>query len=198
MITKLTPTGIKSRLSHPQESYEFKAGVNLLVGQNGCGKSSLLYAMRPRHAAEKLCTYELDRSKVKQVSLLWLDFEKDNPRTKSMFDREIDGQDNFSRTVASFHSKFMSHGESSRMLLRTLEQEVTEENLVILDEPEQALDFAGLQELKRVLARLPVQQVIIATHSPWLILEPSYHVVELTPNYRKTIREELQRLRDLL
>ena len=123
--------------------------------------------------------------------LLFFDFEKDNPRTKSLTLLEAEGQENFSRFAALFESKFLSHGESSRKLLRSLAAETTAEDIVVLDEPEQALDFEGLQLLKAVLAALPTPQVIIATHSPFLILEPAYHVIELTPNYRETVRNSL-------
>jgi predicted ATPase len=191
MILTLTPTGIKSRLAAPLARYEFKPGINLLVGANGSGKSSLLHALRPKNMDAKLCDLELDRSKVAHPRLLFFDFEKDNPRTKSLTLLQADGLENFSRFSALFESKFLSHGESSRKLLRSLAAETKAEDIVVLDEPEQALDFEGLQLLKAVLAELPTPQVIIATHSPFLILEPSYHAIELTPGYRETVRSSL-------
>jgi len=193
MIEFFTPTGIKPRLAHPQERYTFQPGVNLLVGANGAGKSSLLYAMKPsNNKKENLAEVDLVKGSEK-VSCLFFDFEKENPRTTTMETMMMQDRYNFSNMVARLNSQFISHGECQKATLRTIFRDCGD-SVLFLDEPEQALDHGGITLLKNLLGEASAPQVIIATHSPYLILEPTYHVIELTPGHCMQVRAALQPL----
>jgi predicted ATPase len=193
MLEFFYPTGIKKRLAHPQEKYTFKPGVNLLVGANGAGKSSLLYAMKPSNNKKgEYGEFDLVEGSG-QVSCLFYDFEKENPRTTTMETMMVQDRYNFSNMVARFDSQFMSHGECQKITLRSIFRDVGK-SVLFLDEPEAALDHGGLQLLKTLLQEASAPQVVIATHSPYLILDPRYHVIELTPGHCAQVREALSAL----
>lgn len=193
MIEAFYPKEIWKRLKHPQERFEFKPGVNLLIGANGAGKSSLLYAMRPKNNKDReLGEFDLNEERG-SVSCLFFDFEKENPRTTTMETLMTQDRYNFSNMVARLNSQFMSHGECQKVTLQTIFREA-EDSVLFLDEPEQALDHSALQILKALLQETTAPQVIIATHSPYLILDPRYHVVELTPGYRAEVAKTISAL----
>ncbi len=180
----------RDRLATKQAEFSFYQGVTLLIGANGSGKSSLLRAMRPKTASGKFEVSEDDSVKYG----LYFDFEKDNPRTSSFELLTAKGEMSFARMFARLDSEFDSHGETQRKILKTLARDATPEHLVLLDEPEQALDYEGLVLLKQTLRELTSPYVVVATHSPYLILNPSFHVIELTTGYQDKIRSSIEQL----
>lgn len=193
MISAFYPKDITKRLAHPQEKFDFKPGVNLLVGANGSGKSSLLYAMRPKNNQNgELGEFELFEGR-ENVTCLTYDFETQNPRTTTAETLMLQDRYNLSNMVARLNSQFISHGECQKVTLNSIFRDVRD-SVLLLDEPEQALDHTALQLLKDLLRDTTAPQVIIATHSPYLILDPRYHVIELTPGHRDAVRDALRAL----
>ncbi len=146
----------------------FQPGVNLLVGDQGCGKSSLIYALlaggcpksKLPNAAEMKKKIIVDAS---QSQLITFDFEKDNFRTKGYFEGNSTG----------FHiaSMWKSHGEMVKALIGMLSQ-VTEHTVVIVDEPDTALSVKSIFLLEQTFKSLAEKghQVVAAVHNPFLIL----------------------------
>ena len=153
----------------------FKPGVNLLVGPNGSGKSSIIDAI-----VCKQFEREKDKIEIKttcEFNYMKFDFEKDNLRTR--------------RTVESMGqilSFWKSHGETVKALLGELQSNIS---VFLLDEPEQALDIDGIEYLLECLHKTKSPQVIIATHSPVLILCPDFHIIELVKGYRERVRKNI-------
>lgn len=157
------------------QTFAFKnPGVNLLVGDQGCGKSSLLMLIQAcGHSGKKQHKSIMDVEKLKKHGKLSVsgpcqsfafDFEKDNFRTKSYFDYDK----SFEFHVASM---WKSHGESSRALIQTLNQAGTP-CVIFIDEPDTALSIKSIFMLERVLKGIAERggQVIAAVHNPFLIL----------------------------
>jgi predicted ATPase len=171
------------RMGRKKGKYEVKflPGVNVLVGPNGSGKSTVLAAVRRKieHTRDKLEEIEI---KSAPGPCRVLDFEKDNPRTKSYFE----GGGGIGFQVSSM---FSSHGEVTKAILKELDSPTFTGACVLLDEPEAALDMEGIQLLVRMVLACPAHQLIVATHCPVLILHPQVHVVELRRGYRKRVRE---------
>lgn len=173
------------RLSGPDEGkksrrFDFQPGVNLIIGPNGSGKSSLIELIwgniavkrRDRRGMAMFCDPGMFRK---------FDFERDNPRgrTEGLMMME------FSAIQMHFASQCHSHGETTAKLLEMLMRDKQRSfRGYIFDEPEQALDPVGLMVLRQQLLHTSARQVIIATHALPLILEPSFHVVEMRPGYR--------------
>lgn len=166
-----------------QRTFHFKEGVNILCGPNGSGKSTLLEAIegcagkgneRPTKIKAELVDYDPGPFKK-------FDFEKDNPRCQNIV--EAGG---FAQFAFGMRAKFSSHGETTRELLRQL-MDGFERACVLIDEPEQALDMQGLHKLVEQLKASKARQIIIASHSPNLILDPGFNVVELEEGYRTKV-----------
>ncbi len=114
---------------------KFRPGVNLLVGDNGTGKSSLIQLIRKYsdkltdHARETVSIHTDSETKI------WShDFEKDNVRTQSYFG------DNMQFQIGAM---FSSHGEVSRVYLGDL-LKFKEKGLIVLDEPDIGLSPASI------------------------------------------------------
>ena len=142
------------------ECFEFRPGVNLLVGDQGCGKSSLFTVLRraARDGDKKLkekVTVQCDKSQ-----LFSFDFEHENPRTVGHF---------LGDTLSQVASMFSSHGECNRAIFAATR---TASNCILLmDEPDMALSIRSCKMLVLQLKALVERssQVIIAVHNPIMI-----------------------------
>lgn len=143
--------------------FHFYPGVNLLVGDQGCGKSSLLTEIRncgsnlqggdSTHSKEQHAQLTLDEGVMRSFSF---DFEHDNFRTKSHFTNALGFQ---------IGAMFASHGESNMLLLETLDQ--VENAIIFLDEPDMALSIRSAHAIAQLFERVSERncQIIAAVHS---------------------------------
>ncbi len=141
------------------QTFEFRPGVNLIVGDQGCGKSSLLETIKDAGTKNK------DKRAVvltdKGCTSLYFDFEKGNPRTLAYFGHDIMGQVNM---------MFASHGESVEAILKGLDA-ADDGLLAMLDEPDSALSIRSCMKLVTRFKNLEQRgvQVIAAVHNPVVI-----------------------------
>jgi len=135
----------------------------LLVGDQGCGKSSILELLGKNERLE----IELTDLGIKGVDSSYFDFEKNNPSTVSNLDMVTnpDGSPIGTGAIGVFQSKFESHGETlvnySVKGLNCLK-----DRIVIFDEPEAALSIRNQYALVKA-ADVAVKnkcQLIFATH----------------------------------
>lgn len=148
----------------------FRPGVNLIVGEQGTGKSSVLGLIKDLASErESKRTKELIAVVTDSCRLVSFDFEKDSPRTKSYF------EEGFSQMQFQIVSLTKSHGQTVNELLRqlvgSLSKKRGEKVLVLLDEPDMALSPRSAHQLARQLAEIAKQghQVIAAVHNPIVI-----------------------------
>jgi predicted ATPase len=157
---------------------KFHPGVNLLVGDQGSGKSTVLQLL---HDLATKSGHERTTKIISVTShgcrVIDFDFERDNPRAKSYFD------EGFAAFQFQMKAQFSSHGETINALLRDLERTLSHppkdstkgrgalKVLLLLDEPDMALSPRSAFALVRSFARLAEQghQIIAAVHNPILI-----------------------------
>lgn len=135
----------------------FDPGYNVLIGPNGSGKSSILFAI----VQCKRCAKGLTG----RPEYRFFDAEKQNPRTQSYLENLFQVQ-----------AMFRSHGQTMQAVWANFPQT----NILILDEPETALDIDGIFVLRDKLLMWE-GQVIIASHNPILWLG---NCMELEEGYR--------------
>ncbi len=174
---------------------EFKPRVNVICGPNGCGKSTIIAALFPNDAPIPGRGVIIpDRSKTVAIQSNYgpirkIDFEFDSPRQKSFGGEILQG--NVPMALLARDAQEVSHGQAMKRIFQDLlAKEVVRDNCFLLDEPEQALDMDGLFTLRDRLKQLR-NQFIIATHSPALILEPTFHVIEMEKGYKSRIQDAL-------
>ena len=138
--------------------FDFRPGVNLLVGDQGCGKSSLLKTIKDA-GPTSVCDRAVVLTDSKCVSYFF-DFEKGNPRTLGYFADDIMGQAGM---------MFSSHGQANMAMINGLDQAA--ECLVMVDEPDSALSIRSCVKLVAKLKNLEQRsaQVIAAVHNPVVI-----------------------------
>lgn len=150
------------------EAFAFSPGVNLLVGDQGSGKSSLMSAIR--NSAIKLKRHDLDyrekkvatiKTEGKPCQCFKFDFEKDNFRTKPYFDA--------GSTTFHIASMWKSHGEQNMAILDNMAE--SQNSVIIMDEPDMALSLRSIYKLMKMLDTLADNgnQIIAAVHNPLLI-----------------------------
>ncbi len=129
-------------------------GVNLIVGENGSGKSSLLNIIKENAPEVRL---EIEGT----INYYHFDTEKDNPRTQGTLPFNAPGD------VYAYHltSHFQSHGEVLFPILNLMR--TFENRILFYDEPESGVSINN--QLKACTAiRKAVRngcQLFIATHS---------------------------------
>ena len=144
------------------EKFEFRPGINFLVGDQGCGKSTLIQLIR-----STISPLQKQRCKITAdpITCLSKDFEKENPRIQKDLDESNQHQFNI-----GLRSMFSSHGEVVMAFIRPL-RKIKEPTLLIVDEPDMALSIRSIFEMIRIFDFIVEQkgQVIAAVHNPLLI-----------------------------
>jgi len=162
-MTATTPEGIKSVTL--QDEYhglkkglkiELREGVNLLVGDQGCGKTSLLELISGKDEDLKMELHELSQNN--GIEFVHFDTEKMNPRTK--------GELPFGGDMMSHIAlQWSSHGEAmSAILMSKLD---SFRGIVLIDEPESGLSIRSQYKLAGSFKKAAGRgcQLIVATHS---------------------------------
>lgn len=146
---------------------QFTSGLNVLVGQNGSGKSRLLKAISE-------CP-ECQRDESSQTNYCLFNTETMNPHTSDNF---VDGN---TGAVLKTRGIFSSHGEIMRASLSTFV--FNPGDCLLIDEPESGQDIQWIVKIRKGLDTLCKKgcQVIIASHHP--VFWKSTNVIELNKGY---------------
>ena len=160
MIRKIT-CGNKYRCFDAGFSVELRQGLNLLVGDQGCGKSTILDGLSGLHSQAGFEVEKDEGTKFKHF-----DFEKYNPRTSSAFGGEID----FGVQV---NVLFASHGQAVVAMLADLcKSVINEPHTFLLDEPDTGLSIRSCRAVSNFFKMLCARghQIVASVHNPTIIL----------------------------
>ncbi len=142
------------------ETYQFRPGVNLLVGDQGTGKSSLCGLLVRYGQRDKNLPVEV---KAGICNVFSFDFEKDNPRKKGYLENDHDAM------MFQFATMSASHGESVNAILKFVIQQ--KDSAFIYDEPDMALSIRSCLKLVDMLNQSTEKgnQNVLAVHNPIII-----------------------------
>lgn len=159
----------------------FQPGLNLLVGPNGTGKSTILRAI----AACPDCRPREDGP----TEYVFFDTESMNPRRD---DRPIR---NPTEMKLHLRALFSSHGEILQAAFSSLR--MTPRTCLLFDEPESGQDFDHVLALRAAIDRAVAQgvQAIVATHE--VLFWERAHIIELRRGYRQRVTKALCRMKCL-
>jgi len=179
---------------------EFKPGINIIVGENGCGKTTLMnllhkYVVRnvkddfqkiiegpgeDEQENERFDIFEtnygtnvsFDTQDLSPKNFFGWDFEKDNPVTNEKI-KPVAGEDAgivAGKLQSIWAAAEESHGETSKGCLGAFL--VGENNLIIFDEPETALSLGAQYEYwEKIKKAGELNQIIMISHSKVFIEE---------------------------
>jgi predicted ATPase len=138
--------------------------VNLFVGNQGTGKSTMLKLLQQNHSDIKLTLGE--HLKTSSISSFYFDTEKDNPRMKDIqMYSNPNGTDRGIGTKNALLTRWESHGETmERMVIDAMK--LAENCVVLLDEPEAGLSITNQLRLIAAIKSAVSRgcQFFIATH----------------------------------
>lgn len=157
----------------------FCGGLNLIIGPNGTGKSTIVKSIMEcrdcRRIEDGLTEYA------------FLDAETMNPRDTQTF------AGSYTHMVLRTRALFSSHGEILQDVFRTLR--ITPRTCLLLDEPESGQDFDHILILRSSIDRAVSlgAQVICSTHQ--VLFWERAHVIELRRGYHERVTREFCRIK---
>jgi predicted ATPase len=152
---------------------DFKAGINLLVGEQGCGKSSLFYSIINWQESGIAADFDPNSS------YLFLDTESMNPRLEESYKAHRNfkswREDDKAKVESAIDRFALGYNEQSHgqvMLPLLLANKDVKHKTLFFDEPEAGLSIRSQYKVLEHFRKLSKNnQLIIATHSPILIQE---------------------------
>lgn len=170
----------KHRCFQAGDTFEFGPGLNLLVGDQGTGKSTLIDLM-------SRSKYQPDSVKITLPNLpvVHRDFEKDNVRTAS----------GFGGGKSEMQQLFMSHGQSVAYALKDIAEELKKPSLILLDEPDTGMSVRTAKALSTYLRNMvrAGHTVIASIHNPVIFTSES-RIFDMEIRSWTTGNEALERM----
>lgn len=164
--TKIVLGGVVKELCGGLREVNFGPNVNVLAGPNGSGKSTILRALRDRNwANEQGCEIWVEGEG--NVDWVAFDAEQDNPRARG------------GTGPLQFLDHIGSHGQVQQRVWKFMDERVKPGMLVMLDEPEAAMDVDGVRRFFALVERRKDIQWIMASHHPLLWRLPNARIIEL-------------------
>lgn len=180
--TKRIVPGRYDRMKNPYEvfllfqkdaEFNFKPGVNVIVGENGSGKTSLISLIK-NHIAHEGSYIKID-GKVTTENTIFFNGEEDNPVTA--IPGMVNPNNSESYVPLLTHLMFAqeeSHGESMLPALDYILDQAKGGYTIFMDEPETALSLKNQINLANKFKKSAEEygnQLIISTHSLAIIQE---------------------------
>lgn len=138
-------------------SIEFKPTINLLVGDQGSGKSTIFHAIVTMDKKQQNEIVDIVAIKGQFYAF---DFEKSNHRMQSHFSEKMDY--GFQTGI-----RFISHGEYQRHIFKALE--TAQDAVILMDEPDTAMSPRSCYRLNQLFQNLVEKQgcqIIAMCHNP--------------------------------
>ncbi len=184
------PASVPAMAQLLREGLELPAGLTVLVGENGSGKSTVVeslaeaYGLNPQGGSAQAELFRIRESEpgvggnltvVRGVRPRWSYFLRAD--TMSQLYTYLEQNPN-PRRPERLHE--LSHGESFLEILRT---RVSETGFYLMDEPDAPLSFTASLGLAALLHDLAAAggQAVVATHSPVVAAVPGANLLELGP-----------------
>lgn len=159
--------------------FDFQPGINLLIGPNGTGKSTLMRSIM--NCPD--CLREEDG----ETRYTLFDAERMNPHHPDTPVR------NPTEMKLHVRGMFSSHGEILQAAFSTLR--MGKGSCLLLDEPESGQDFDHILSLRTAMDRAVAKgvQIIVATHE--VLFWERAHIIELRRGYQKRVIDTLCQMR---
>ena len=143
------------------EIFEFRPGVNLLVGDQGAGKSTMFQVIVSCSRGKKPIA-DVGMKADEGTNLFSFDFEKENPRMQDIRANKRP----FSFNIAT---RFCSHGQTVNAIVAEIDKQTN--TTLLMDEPDMALSVRSVAILAHRFRRSAEagNQLIAAVHNPLLI-----------------------------
>lgn len=167
------------------QEVNFGPYLNLLAGPNGSGKSTILRVVRDETFGDNNGC-QVHRTGERNLEWVAFDSEQDNTRARG------------GMGPLQFVNAAGSHGEVQKRTYHYISERLQPGMLMLLDEPEAAMDLDGVNRLSGIITARKDVQWVVATHSPFLwgmARLPGAKLIELRPGY---VQAAMARYRGML
>ena len=151
---------------------DFKPGVNIIVGENGSGKTTFISLIK-NHVAHAGTHVQIDGN-ITTENTIFFNGEEDNPVTAIPKMLNPESKDFLYLTHEFFNAQEESHGESMLPALDYILDGAKGGYVIFMDEPETALSLKNQIRLANKFKQSAEEfgnQLIISTHSLAIIQE---------------------------
>lgn len=148
---------------------EFKPGLNIIIGDNGTGKSVLMDMVLKYLVKEQ--TYSVDVIDFDiQTPCKFLAMDFVNDRTVKSEDLNPESDDFMMHSMNFLEDRQSSNGENTKKVLNKIDPNNIEDNTIYMfDEPETGLSIIAQIDLRKMLLELSKNnQIIVITHSKFV------------------------------
>jgi len=154
-------------------SVDFRDGINVIVGENGSGKSTMMGLIMEGKKSE------YSTVDVNECSFMFFDTERHNPRVKNYLPEK--------GGMFQIASHFMSHGQTLYPILEHIGE--VKDKLVLIDEPESGISLSNQCKLIKALDTAVKNncQIILATHS-YTFMRNAHEIFDL--DSKKWVKSE--------
>jgi predicted ATPase len=176
-----------------------KPGVNVFVGPNGSGKSTFLRAIADQADSEARTGGKAIASLTRDVEVPIIYHSSEAASGQAAHDQKLQdtvaGASIMRHGVGSLGNNYMSFGQRLLHLLAEL-QNITTPHIILLDEPEIALDFEAVWRFCAMChERSGIHQFLIASHHPLFFTMKNANFVAFgsDPKYAANVMKQMRK-----
>lgn len=172
--------------------YTFSSNVTIISGKNGAGKSTLMEIVRRAAFGENSEGLEVQSTSVPHYFFSIKDMAAKNMIRDADAEMAYDPQ-----FLATWMDRQrMSHGQMNHDTLSDVGIMAKSGDPVVffIDEPELGLDAINLIALVDMMKSTPTAQFVVITHHPFILLDDSFDHIEMSPGYRDSVRQQIDRV----
>jgi ABC-type multidrug transport system ATPase subunit len=180
----------------------FQKGINVLTAPNGAGKTTIMNCINDTIIDKKVVrgfsfetTYEKDDQPKN-----WFFFSMKDMTAKEQLSQvsPFDQQNYAGRFILWANRLYLSHGQQMKEVLLDIKELAEVSDVILIDEPETALDLLSIVEFIEVLTNIHDTQIILISHHPLMVFNEQFNIIEFSKSnhsYLDSLKKKIKKIK---